>query len=52
MATIKTYDAAASKIEKIAELNDMTEADVVNMFMEFADEVCEAYRLKQYDWEV
>lgn len=39
MTTIKVYDIEAEELEKIADANDTTIAEVVEMLMEYADEM-------------
>lgn len=39
MTTIKVYDIEATELEKIADANDTTVAEVVEMLMEYAEEM-------------
>ena len=39
MKSILVYDTDAESIEKIAERNDMTTAEVVEMLMDYADDM-------------
>ena len=49
---IRVFTPDARKIKRLARLNNMSDADVIELFMEFVDDVCKTYRLKQHDWEV
>ena len=51
MKEIKVYTYDAHKIGALAELNDMTTAEVIELFLEFIDDVCKEYHLKQYEWQ-
>lgn len=52
MKDLKVYTDDANRITGLAERNDMTVAEVIELFLEFIDDVCKEYNLKQYDWEV
>lgn len=49
MKDIKAYTYDANKVIALAELNEMTTAEVIELFMEFIDDVCKEYHLKQYE---
>ena len=46
MTRILVYDIEAEEIEKIADANDMSSADVVEMLMAYAEEMRKANNLK------
>lgn len=49
MRDIKVYTFDAQRLEALAERNDMTTAEIIELFMEFIDDVCKEYHLKQYE---
>lgn len=49
MKEIKVYTYDADKIKTLAKLNDMTDAEIIELFMEFVDDVCKEYHLKQFE---
>ena len=46
MTKITVYDIEAEELEKIADVNDTTVAEVVDMLMEYAEEMKENNNLK------
>ena len=46
MTKITVYDIEAKELEKIADANDTTIAEVVEMLMEYAEEMKESNNLK------
>lgn len=46
MVNIRVYDIEAEKLEDIADVNDTTVAEIVEMLIEYADEMKEANGLK------
>lgn len=46
MTKITVYDIEAKELEKIADANDTTVAEVVEMLMEYAEEMKESNNLK------
>ena len=46
MKKITVYDIEAEELEKIADVNDTTVAEVVEMLMEYAEEMKENNNLK------
>ena len=49
MKEIKVYTYDADKITELANCNDMTVVEVVELFLEFIDDVCKEYHLKQFE---
>ena len=52
MKDLKAYTLDADKITALADRNDMSVAEVIELMCEFIDLVCKEYHLKQFDWEV
>lgn len=46
MKSIMVYDNAAEELEKIADANDATTAEIVEMLLEYVDEMRKNYWLK------
>lgn len=46
MQPITIYDVEAEQLEKIADVNDTTIAEVVEMLMDYAEEMKRDYNLK------
>ena len=51
MKDLKAYTLDADKIMALADRNDMSIAEVIELMCEFLDNVCEEYHLKQFDTE-
>ena len=49
MKDIKVYTYDANKIGALADVNDMTVAEVIELMCEFIDAVCDEYHLKHYE---
>ena len=45
MTKIMSYDYEANKLEEIAEVNDITVAEVISMLMDYVDEMKKDYNL-------
>ena len=45
MTTIRVYDVEAEELEKIADANGMIVADVIELLMEYAEEMKKDYNL-------
>ena len=48
---IKVCQPAYDRIKELAKLNDCDTADIIDMFMEFEDEVVKTYELVQWDFQ-
>ena len=46
MKEIRVYDIEAERLEELAEKNDMTIAELVEMFMEYEEEMLSDHDLK------
>ena len=47
MKTITVYDTEADAIERLAERNDMTTAEIVEMLIEYKDDMCAENDLRE-----
>lgn len=50
MKTITVYDNDADVIDHLAQKNDMTTAEIVEILLEYKDEMCAENDLKDGQW--
>jgi hypothetical protein len=46
MKSINIYDIEAERLEQLADINDMSTAELVELIMDYADDILEEYGYK------